>query len=213
MRYARHVKLNGSIIGLDDDVDLTPQLSRFLLANRLLVNKRMPIITAALESYRKHLKIEAKWKREVLSYRFLSAIYDYPSSPSAISDIIQDIERDFRVRRLPQAYQTAFVGAHERMRAVSRSEVTAWWYLFWDDFWRRNYQTIGALTMYETDFNPRYPTSIAYRPLPRPILEAFLSQRGLLAVPAKFFQPVHTGFINKVYLRLNHVAFHGSDKV
>jgi len=68
-----------------------------------------------------------------------------------------------------------------------------------------------ALRTHETDFNPYYPTSIAYRPLPRPILDAFLIQRGLLTVPVKgrLYRRsfVHTGILNKVYFRLNQIVF------
>lgn len=82
-----------------------------------------------------------------------------------------------------------------------------------DDLWRRNHATIKGLALHESDFNPHYPTSIAYVPLPRLVLERFLAQRGLLSAKAGYFDPFHSGFLNKVYLRLNEVAFHGSSKV
>lgn len=214
LRYSRKVTIGASIIGLDDDFNLTPLLARFLLENRFLVDEHTPVVTDALHTYRKHLHSEARRKRQVLSYRFLSAVYDRPMGPQEITDVVQELEQDFRVRRLTTSNEPAFIAANERMRAVSRSGVTTFWFILWDDFWRRNHDTISALRLHEPDFNPRYPTSIAYRPLPRPVLEGFLTQRGLLNLPKpKFWDFVHTGFLNKLYLRLNQIEFHGSDNV
>ena len=40
-------------------------------------------------------------------------------------------ERDLRVRDLIVASEPALRAAHERHRAASVSEATAWWYIFW----------------------------------------------------------------------------------
>ena len=44
-------------------------------------------------------------------------------------------------------------------------------------------------------------------------LENFLTQRGLLHNKPKFFDFFHAGFMNKVYLRMNDIVYHGSDGV
>ena len=75
-----------------------------------------------------------------------------------------------------------------------------------DDLWRRNYDTIKGLLVHAQDFNPHYPTSIAYRPLPRPALEAFLVQRGLYTNKAKPTDFFHPGLLNKLYFRLNSIV-------
>ena len=82
-----------------------------------------------------------------------------------------------------------------------------------DDLWRRNHSTIRGLELHESDFSPYFPTSIAYTPLPRAALERFLSQRGLLSDKASRTDPFHSGFLNKIYLRLNELVFHGSSGV
>lgn len=81
-----------------------------------------------------------------------------------------------------------------------------------DDFWRRNRDTVKSLRLHEQDFSPYYPTSIAYRLLPRPVLEAFLRQRGLYGKPSlnSFF---HTGFLNKIYFWLSEIVFRNTDQV
>ena len=68
---------------------------------------------------------------------------------------------------------------------------------------------MAALERYDTDFNPYYPSSIAYTPLPRPVLESFLTQRGLLSWN-NFF---HAGLLNKMYMRLNEIVFKASHEV
>jgi hypothetical protein len=85
--------------------------------------------------------------------------------------------------------------------------------LFQDDLWRRNYDTISALQLHASDFNPYYPTSVAYTPLPRPVLETFLIERGLLSRVPKSGDFFHTGFLNKLYIRLNEAVYGGSDQV
>jgi hypothetical protein len=76
-----------------------------------------------------------------------------------------------------------------------------------DDFWRRNHDTIPALSKFAPDFNPHYPTSIAYTPLPRKALENFLAQRGLFNQKPKLGDWIHNGYLNKLYLRLNETVF------
>lgn len=84
---------------------------------------------------------------------------------------------------------------------------------FQDDFWRRNSDTIGKLRQYASDFDPHYPSSIAYTPLPRAALESFLTQRGLLNRRPKRGDFIDNGFLNKVYVRMYDVAFHRSSEV
>lgn len=45
------------------------------------------------------------------------------------------------------------------------------------------------------------------------MLESFLTQRGLLHKKPKFGDFFHAGFLNKLYLRMNDIVFHGSDNV
>ncbi|TBU35329.1 hypothetical protein BD311DRAFT_745975 [Dichomitus squalens] len=209
--YAKEVKVNGAIIGLTDDFDLNQPLAHFLAMNEQLIPSRLSYIEAVLHNYRRHNQKEFEWKRHTLSYRFLSNVYDQPREPAGLSASAVEMERDARVRKLMAASVDVFGISYERLGAVTNSELATWWYIFWDDLWRRNYDAISGLQKYETDFNPHYPTSIAYTPLPRAALENFLTQRGLLNRKAKFFDFFHAGFLNKIYLRMNDVVYHGMD--
>ena len=79
--------------------------------------------------------------------------------------------------------------------------------------WRRNHDTISGLGKYATDFDPHYSTSIAYSPLPRAALESFLAQRGLYHSRTKWGDFFHSGFLNKMYMRMNDILFHGRRQV
>lgn len=206
--------LGPSIIGLDDDFSMTPQLSNFLLLNQPLISERLPRLLELLESYRLHARKDALWKTGTLSYRFLTSVYMESCPPEAIAQGIEGSEKDIRVRDLPLSWEDAFLATYERMQAVSRTRVATWWYIFWDDLWRQNHTAMTSLQTYQPDFDPHYPTSIAYRPLPRPALEAFLTQRGVLRSNRKGMPDfVHVGLINKMYVRLSQIAFSGKSRV
>ncbi|KAJ7125620.1 hypothetical protein C8R43DRAFT_1029603 [Mycena crocata] len=208
LNYAKNVKVDGDVIGLNDDYDLTPDLARFIALNQDHIPKRLQHIEETLFNYRRHHRKECRWKSHVLTYRFLTHVYNRPRESSGLAESSIQLERDLRVRQLMVGNEAVFQTAYERLEAVSSTPTATWWYLFWDDLWRRNYDTIPGLTLHASDFDPHYPTSIAYRPLPRAALEAFLSQRGLFS-KQQFF---HSGFLNKLYLRLNDTAFHGSSR-
>ncbi|KAJ6604613.1 hypothetical protein DFH09DRAFT_1123281 [Mycena vulgaris] len=208
LNYAKDVRVDGDIIGLNDDFDLTPDLARFIALNQDLIPRRLAHIEETLFNYRRHHRKECRWKSHVLTYRFLTHVFDRPRESSGLAESSIQFERDLRVRQLMVGNEAVFQTAYERLEAVSSTPTATWWYLFWDDLWRRNHDTIRGLSLYASDFDPHYPTSIAYRPLPRAALEAFLVQRGLLS-KQQFF---HSGFLNKVYLRLNETVFRGSSR-
>ncbi|EKM61097.1 uncharacterized protein PHACADRAFT_82700 [Phanerochaete carnosa HHB-10118-sp] len=209
MQYAKGVTVDGSVIGLTDDYDLTAPLARFLALNEELTTEFLTRVEIVLGRYRHHMRKEAKAKADALSYRFLTAVYDKPQGWVELTESSIEIEHDLRVRRLMLGGEDVFKVSYERLQAVSRSELTVWWYLFWDDLWRRNHDTIKGLQTHATDFDPRYPTSIAYTPLPRAALESFLTQRGLLRQKAAFFNSFNSGLLNKIYMRMNDILFHG----
>ncbi|KAJ7783745.1 hypothetical protein DFH07DRAFT_788969 [Mycena maculata] len=209
LNYAKDVKVDGDVIGLNDDYDLTPDLARFIALNQDLIPRRLEHIEETLANYRRHHRKECRWKYHVLTYRFLTHVYDRPRDSTGLAESSIRFERDLRVRQLMVGNEAVFRTAYERLEGVSRTPAATWWYLFWDDVWRRNHDDIRGLELHASDFDPHYPTSIAYRPLPRPALESFLTLRGLFG-KQQFF---HSGFLNKLYLRLNEIVFRGSSRV
>ncbi|KAJ3779177.1 hypothetical protein FB446DRAFT_782719 [Lentinula raphanica] len=211
--YDKKVIQDGDLIGLTEDFELTPPLARFLAMNEDLIFSRLGNLEAVISAYQQHHFQESRRKAEVMSYQFLSNVYDHPHPAAKLAKGAFECEHDLRVRQLLVGSDEIFEQAYARLSAVSTTETATWWYIFWDDLWRRNHDTISNLRLHEVDFNPYYPTSIAYTPLPRPILESFLIQRGLMSTPSKHSDFLYSGFLNKLYLRLNQTAFRGSSKV
>ncbi|GLB36114.1 hypothetical protein LshimejAT787_0304020 [Lyophyllum shimeji] len=212
LRYSKKLSVGGDGIGLNDDYDLTAPLAQFLELNQALISERLPYLEETMDSYRRHHRKVVRWKNRVLSYRFLSHVYDNPRDPTALATSCLEFEHDARVRHLMANSDTALRSAYERWAFISRSEARTWWYLFWDDLWRRNYDTTPGMERHAADFNPHYPTSIAYTPLPRAALEGFLTQRGLFSRTGAWSKIFTPGFLNKLYLRLNDTVFRSSSR-
>ncbi|KAF9535429.1 hypothetical protein CPB83DRAFT_841727 [Crepidotus variabilis] len=207
LKYAKKVIVPGEVIGLNEDFDITSLLARFLELNREKIDQSLFEVEEKISHYRRFHRKECRRKSRVLSYRFLSFLYDQPKEPDACKITSEESEKDPRVLNCITNGEEVLRTAYNRLMVVSQSETATWWYIFWDDLWRRNYNTISGLRKYAKDFNPHYKTSIAYIPLPRPALETFLTQRGLLHKKAKWSDFFHAGFLNKLYIRLNDTVF------
>ncbi|KAH9065948.1 hypothetical protein EDB87DRAFT_1554562 [Lactarius vividus] len=210
--YDKRIDVDGGVIGINDDYDLTPALARFLALNHSLIHSRVGGIEHLLAGYRLFCQRECKAKAGILTYGFLTRVYDRPTDPERLAEGYIKHERDLRVRQLLVSGETVFRTTYERLTAVSATELGTWWYIFWDDFWRRNSDTISKLRLNAPDFNPHYPSSIAYTPLPRAALESFLVQRGLLNKKPKWGDFIDNGFLNKVYTRMYDIVFHRSSQ-
>ncbi|KAF8704628.1 hypothetical protein RHS03_05839, partial [Rhizoctonia solani] len=200
LEYSKKLVFDGSLIGLNVGLQLTPQLARFLLLNKATLESRMLGYTNVLRDYRTYILNEVESKFRTLSYGFLTNLYASPMDPASVARLLAQNELDARVTSLAVGYEHAFQTMDERMRYVRRGPVEAWWFLLWDDFWKRNKSTVKGLKTHYLDFDPQYSTSIAYRPLPRPTLEAFFRQRGLWSASVNWYGNwwwLHSGFINK----------------
>lgn len=131
--YARRVVVDGSVIGLTDDYDLTPPLARFLALNEEIIVGAGGLATLehSIERYRHHLRRECWEKAETLSYRFLAFVYDRPRDPNGLAESSIEHERDPRVRRLLLTSEDVLRITYERLGVASRTTVTTWWYIFW----------------------------------------------------------------------------------
>ncbi|GJJ08808.1 hypothetical protein Clacol_003027 [Clathrus columnatus] len=209
LTYDKNVQVDGSVIGLTSDFQLTPILARFLSLNQRLIRERTMSAEALIDDYRHSLQTESQSKIDSLSYQFLCSVYGSPKDMHKLTDVLSE-ERNIKLREMFIENESAIVAANERLMIVSRSEAETWWYLFWDDLWRRNNATVSNLKTHATDFDPSYPSSIAYRLLPRAALESFLIQRGLMSKKGSWRDFMHSGILNKIYFRLNQIIFKGS---
>lgn len=135
LKYPRDVKESGEILGLNEDFDLTSSVARFLALNRDLIDEGLFVIEEKLSQYRRHHRKEFRWKSRVLSYRFLTFIYDMPRDPEGLAQsVIEACERDSRVCGLMARSESVLRSAYTRLAAVSTSEAATWWYIFWVRF-------------------------------------------------------------------------------
>lgn len=134
LKYSKDVTVSSEIIGLTEDYDLTSSLARFLELNRDLINENLFHIEEKLDHYRRHHRKECRWKAHVMTYRFLSFVYDHPRDPHGMIQACLDFERDSRVQNLMLSNEAVFRSAHTRLSAVSTSEAATWWYIFWVSF-------------------------------------------------------------------------------
>ena len=131
LTYAKDVTVTGTVIGLTDDYDLNNLLAHFLALNEPLIPSRLSYIEAVLHNYRKHFRKESEWKKETLSYRFLTHVYSEPREAKDVTQSAVHLERDTRVRKLMRSSLNVMDITYERWLAVTTSELATWWYILW----------------------------------------------------------------------------------
>ncbi|KPV73435.1 uncharacterized protein RHOBADRAFT_55175 [Rhodotorula graminis WP1] len=194
--------LTGPQAGVSDDFQLTHELALLLRRNRVLVEQRLPVVERSLIDHRDYFRREADLKRRTLSYSFLLKVFaDDRLSLDELDAVLRSSEQNPSVQQLARSHKASTTRLEQRMRAVSDDKVRAWWYLVWDDLWRRNHD-IG---LPDEAFCPHYSSSVCYRPLARAQLEKFLGVHGL----AGFF---HSGFLNKLYFHLEEQVFSSTSR-
>ncbi|CAG8466098.1 26770_t:CDS:2 [Dentiscutata erythropus] len=195
------------IIGITHDFQMTPQLERLFTDNYEIVSKGLDQIQSIMQKYRKYYRDEAIQKEETLSYGFFINIYDNPSIPlETLPTLLMTTETNPKVQEIPVTDYPTLIYLYERMRIVNLSRAHQWWYLFWEDLWRKNNQEIEELRKYVQDFSPAYRTSLCYRPMTRLELEKFLKNRGIWKNEGRNGF-LHSGVLNRIYLYLNNVVF------
>ncbi|EST06865.1 hypothetical protein PSEUBRA_003659 [Kalmanozyma brasiliensis GHG001] len=196
--------------GLTEDFEMNAALSRFLQANETLIAERVPLVEKLLRKYRRHFEREAQWKERVLPYSFLTDVFDNDGlSPLGLRMALVDTGCGRSMRNLPIEYEGSITLMYERLAAISRSPVHRFWWILFDEIWRLNSNDYSQLRKYRRSFSPQYPTSIAYRPMPRQELEKFLQKRGLWKKKGAKGGPFNRGLLNRIYFYLNEIVFAG----
>lgn len=129
--YSRKITLAAEIIGLNEDFALTSSVARFLEINRDLIDEGLFVVEENLSDYRRYLRKEFRWKSHVLTYGFLTFVYDRPREPCGQAQSPAELELDSRVYQLMQCSEPVFKSAYARLTAVSTSKAATWWYIFW----------------------------------------------------------------------------------
>ncbi|KAJ2828208.1 hypothetical protein IWW50_001503, partial [Coemansia erecta] len=107
----------------------------------------------------------------------------YLPTMEQLAERLSTMEENRHMRDLMTDHRDDIVLLYERLRTLVPSDtndpVKFAWYIFWDDLYRRYARQVSQFKEHDVDFNPLYPKSLPYYPLPRHRLELFLYQRGL----------------------------------
>lgn len=203
------------VIGLTDDYRLTTQLEQLFRDNRKIIDRRIDGVRQIMQQYREYYRHEAAKKEALMSYGFFINIYNNPAVPQKyLHSLLVTSERNTKLQRLAAPLEkssysgsyAALAFLYQRMNTVNQSRLHQWWYLFWDDLYRKNHKEMSQLDKFKHDFSPSYRASLPYRPMTRIRLEAFLEQRGLWKDGGKGGF-LHTGILNRIYIHLNEIVW------
>lgn len=214
LRYSRA----GSSFGVDTSYQLTAPLAVLFRQNRHLIERELPRISAALSAHTAAFAEEVAAKEQSLRYSVLPDVFF-----DGRLEVLEK-EPDIRVRLLRAEHVASLQRLQERTDWLANAAGRRWWYLLWDDLWRRNHSSLPALT--DVDFSPHYSRSICvslqlwqtrhgachsyafprqYNPMTRTSLTDFLRARGFSLGRRAFFHP---GLLNQIYVRYSDLL-HG----
>ncbi|ORY68070.1 hypothetical protein BCR35DRAFT_326470 [Leucosporidium creatinivorum] len=209
IRYGQHLTLDAAGMGITDDFSLCTSVAKLFRRNKDLVDARMPLLESTLARHRDFFRAEAEAKHRALSHSFLfDVVADDTLSVVQLEKVLAEREKSSVVREMVQRYGASLTFLEERMAAVRSSRVRAWWYLLWDDLWRKN-TNVSRILSQPASFSPHYRQSICYHPMPRADLERFLNDRGFPTTTRGYF---NTGLLNKIYFYLDEIIFPGTDE-
>ncbi|KAH8913761.1 hypothetical protein BT69DRAFT_1306207 [Atractiella rhizophila] len=207
LQQGKELKLDAPGLGISDDFSVSPTLAKLLQENKEAIDQGLGALQNILFEHRKYFHDLATWKRRVLSYYFLMDISANAGlSPAQIRQVVERNEQATKTRNLPSWYYGSMAVLQERLSAVNRLTISQFWYILWDDLWRRNGNDVPSIGKHPSQFSPYYRSSICYHPLSRPDLEAFLRNLGLWINDGRcgYFT---TGFLNRIYLFLDQIVF------
>ncbi|PWN89441.1 hypothetical protein FA10DRAFT_145352 [Acaromyces ingoldii] len=199
--------------GLHNTFALTRQVKRFLRDNQSVLEVRMPLLRDMLQNYRDDFVREAIQKEKIMDYAFLTDIFDRPClTLPELRACFETNSSSAAIRGFPHRYRAATNILFERLNAINRSKVHQWWWLYWDDLWRQNSGDYKLLRKHRRFFSPAFPSSVAYRPMPRAELERELDKRGLWVKEGT--KGIFTrGSLNAIFFVVDEIAFAKIDPV
>ncbi|KAF9916458.1 hypothetical protein BX616_003700 [Lobosporangium transversale] len=204
-QLSHETTIGHDIIGITRDFQMTPALARLLRDNHALVSRGTKKVKRVMQAYQAHYRHEAQHKDATLSYDFFINVYDNPTlKRKDLEALVLATEENPKVRFPSTDVTLAIDFLYERMAAVNRTRIHQWWYLFWDDLYRKNHEEIPQLTPKE--FSPAFPGSICYRPMPRQELESFLEKHGCWQKSGRAGF-MHIGVLNRMYTFMNELVF------
>jgi hypothetical protein len=194
-------------LGIEFSFTMNDRLQDLFSLNGELLATKLEEFEKFLRDYRQHYRDILRYKDDTLSYAFFTDIYcDSEVDEERLRQLLAN-EGNPYVRDIVDDYSSDIICLYIRLRRVYRSEIHACWYIFWDDFYRRNWKVIPQFKQRISDFSPYSPTSICYRPMSRSRLESFIAGPGNTYSKSKgVARYLHPGVLNCLYKFLADVV-------
>ncbi|SCV68132.1 BQ2448_253 [Microbotryum intermedium] len=159
--YGQKAKVSLCELGLTPQFALSQGMAKLFLHNRRLIAARSDRVNADLRNHRRLFCEDAQLKIKTLSYGFLIDILGTSSLTKLdVANWTQKKEFNPSIKSMVARWNASFTYVEERMNHLSSNPIRAWWYLLWDDIWRRNHRYIEPLDSRPESFSPFYRTSI-----------------------------------------------------
>ena len=188
----KEVVISAFDLSLPSDFRMNLPLAKFLRSNKPTIVARIDHLDDLLQDHRDFFRFENLRKQETLSYDFLLQVFaNHSLERKELESTLHRIEQTERVKELASHHRGVINFLDERLRRVNRNKISQFWYVFFDELWRRNRAMLGD----EKEFSPWYRDSICYRPLSRRELERFFIEQGLWG------GAFNDGVLNRIYVR------------
>lgn len=200
----RKAVMDSDHFGLNPDMEENELLKGIFDSARDVWEPGLKKLRAEHNAYRRKLIELHAEANAVLSDDFWYFVYNNQYlSRKDLEQYLKTREVNPQLRNLPTTHATALDALYLRQRFIMMSPAHKFWYIFWDDVYARNHDMAKLIPKGEekpsrakkSDFDPCSATSICYKMMKRPALEAWLDERGLRGKASMF----HPGLIQLIY--------------
>ncbi|KNZ56900.1 hypothetical protein VP01_228g3 [Puccinia sorghi] len=228
----QYTRLHGSL-GLRDDFTVTPTLAKLFQDNHPIIRTTIGRVEQALASHRSHFWGQATSKQNTMSFSFLEVFFQDQGvssdqfSKKLTSHLLLN-ETNQQLRLLPHLCRASLAVMEERIHKINQNKLNQWWFVIFDDIYRRNYSILNRLSNRPEDFSPHYRDSICYKPMTRNLLERYLKERKVFEGESEVYTEedweasgearsrkegvFHSGLLNRIYLHLDLFMFEEEDR-
>jgi len=169
----------GSHLGISESYQPTTVSDEMFESSRHVWEPSLPALEADFDAYRQGLIGERIAANNVLSHGFWYFVYNNPHlSRNHLQEYLCSKENNQVLATLTNMQQDGLDFLYKRLTFCYRHPAWGTWWCFWDEVWSHN-QYMKKISALGEELNPDSASSIAYKPMPREELEAWLDERGL----------------------------------
>ena len=171
--------MNPSHFELTDEFTLTTGLKKLFDLGASVLSSGVPALLDEEQEYRKHTIESEKAENAVLGDGFWYFVYnDHTLKREDLERYLQTQESNAVLQSVPEKERAGLDYVYKRLGVIELSEQSAFWYIFWEDFFHQN-KDMSILEDKLELFDPSSSTSICYRPLAKDDLKTFLVENEM----------------------------------